>query len=128
MTGTLAIETDHGNYDVLPIRDTDEGPDAATHTVLHESGERAGYASESGWAWDVSGTPWPQPFASLTEAATEVAETDTVDSDAADINDWAYGPGFPADRPLHPRSCPAHGTSPMQPYTCTCVSGEAPRR
>jgi hypothetical protein len=33
-------------------------------------------------------------------------------------------PGFPADRPQHPRSCPAHDTSPMQPYTCTCVSGE----
>ena len=51
---TLDIDTDHGPYQVLPYRDSDEGPDGAAYTVFGDGGYIAGYASETR-AWDKRG-------------------------------------------------------------------------
>jgi hypothetical protein len=88
----MQVDTDHGVYDVLPARESDGPagpPDSATHTVFDESGDIAGYAAESGWAWDAGGTPWPRPFGSLAAAAAEVAETD--DGGASAREDEMFG-------------------------------------
>jgi hypothetical protein len=41
---TLTIDTDHGPYDVLPYRDSDNGPDGAILTVFRDGGSIAGFA------------------------------------------------------------------------------------
>jgi hypothetical protein len=82
----LHIDTDHGVYDVLPAREGDDAPDAATHTVFYEDGAIAGYVAEDGTGWDAGGTPWPAPFGTLEAAAAEVSESDR---DAV-LASWPY--------------------------------------
>jgi hypothetical protein len=73
---TLTVDTSHGVYDALPVREPDEAPDMATHTVYHESGALAGFAAP-GTAWDASGTPFACPL-TLTLAVLAVVDTDPV--------------------------------------------------
>jgi hypothetical protein len=73
---SLTVDTDHGVYEVLTAREADGAPDVATHAVFHESGALAGFVSDSGVAWDASGTPMPRPFGSLAAAAADVADGD----------------------------------------------------
>ncbi len=54
---TLDIDTDHGPYQALPYRDSDEGPDGAAYTVFGDGGYIAGYASETR-AWDKPAGGW----------------------------------------------------------------------
>jgi hypothetical protein len=74
MTGqTVTVDTGHGVYDALPACEADEAPGGATHVVLHESGERAGYAADGGWSWDVAGVAMPFRRLTLAHAVWDVA-------------------------------------------------------
>ena len=71
----MYVDTDHGVYDVLAVRESDEAPDGATHAVFHESGSLAGFAAANGWAWNASGALLPSSH-TLAGAVTAVAESD----------------------------------------------------
>jgi hypothetical protein len=97
---TLTIATDYGEYDVLPKREIDDcGPDMATHVVFAEDGSVAGFASDSGIAWDADGTPFAYT-GGLRAAAARVAESDR---DAA----WmaAHPTVYRLPLPVVPREC-----------------------
>lgn len=75
MITTLSIDTRHGCYDVLPVRPFDgDVPAGATHSVYHEDGSLAGYASAS-TAWENNGSEAGRAV-SLEDAAQIVAELD----------------------------------------------------
>lgn len=117
------VQTGHGHYDVLPKRDSDDAPGHATHTVTHESGALAGYASSS-TAWDAMGTPFAgaggpsagQAVGSLDDAARQVADTDH-DAVIAEYGQWPpYAP------PLDCEECDAPAG---QPCAITCIADQA---
>lgn len=73
----LSLDTDHGPYDVLPARESDDAPIGATYTVFGDGGYIAGYASETR-AWDKRGRLVGSgvPFRGIAAAATYAANCD----------------------------------------------------
>jgi hypothetical protein len=95
----LHVDTDHGVYDVLAVRDADEGPARATHAVFHESGALAGFIAP-GFAWDAGRGLLGYPV-TLAGAAAEVADADVpthgYDQHGAHSRQDTCGPVNPYD-------------------------------
>jgi hypothetical protein len=74
----LGIGTAHGHYDVLPARPEDgDVPVGATHSVYHEDGSLAGFASDStAWEFGDDAADVIGRASSLEQAARMVAAVD----------------------------------------------------
>lgn len=72
---------DHGTYQALPARDSDDPPAGATHTVFGDGGYIAGYVSAS-QAWNLAGHTLGF-HAGIRAAVAQVADWDRIARDAS---------------------------------------------
>jgi hypothetical protein len=49
--GGMTVDTDHGVYDAMPWRESDDGPANALLTVFRDGGSLAGYVTRWGGAY-----------------------------------------------------------------------------